>query len=236
MTRFRGVALVLGMLAYSHATPQTLSPCPEGAGACVRDVPALQTTLPDNLIIDADGMAYPAATVRELPQTTWGWENIYPQDTTSPPGPLGYPAAIAPTLACARTPDQALAWLSGAGGTKDDYLLNRALAAYDWAGQADGAVDARAQWLLAWPQGNWQQQVGYDAYNQNTAVQRYRFITQDEDVYTWVRAQRTMGCWTLRYSAPQHNTDEPAYTAPTESVQGQVEREGNLEILWESSD
>lgn len=186
---------------------------------------------------------YPYAVVRDLPeQISWGWEPVDVQDNSTLPGPQGYPAHIAELMMCARSPRQALAWISS-GGNGDEAMLNRAMAAYDWKGRSDDQVGGVAGWLANWPAGYWEQQHRYSDYEQGKPVARFRFVGEQGRVYSWVRVRRNMGCWLVSVSQPQVHAEDVVEHAQPRSIPEQIqdnpdvqqESEG-LYILWEAQD
>lgn len=194
--------------------------------------------LSGELIVDSHGSVYMPATVRDLPpELLWGWEGIDIRDNNTLPGPGGYPMEIAGKMMCPRSPEQALAWISSAGGTQDESLINRALSAYDWRNGKDSEVENIVDLVIQWPTGVWEQQYHYPEYNSPRPVGRYRYISDTDHVYVWVRAVKVLGCWAVSLSPPQDpvepetegGRDWNEYDLPE-----QTQQDGNLYILWEA--
>lgn len=241
--------LLLGTLGVPSLFAQEAE-CPLGASACVKDIdpsgeyPSYPNSGSSNLIIEEEGSVYPTAVVRDIPeQSTWGWEPVDVMDDSPLPGPQGYPAGLAQRMICARSPNQALAWIS-TGGLGDEGLLNRAMGAYDWKGRKSGQVEGTLNWLANWPRGYWEQQVEYRIYDNSRAIPRYRFVSETGQPYAWVRLSKNQGCWFVRQSAPKvYAEDMPTPTSPIHPQPGasvrdisdeNLEQQGQLQILWEA--
>lgn len=230
--------MILGGAA-SLAAAQSMAPCDPQQGACVRELPSEQTP---TVVQESWAQEMPAdpgsgAWVRELPEdyvpapppVEWGW--------TALEIPYDMPPSDPVAGMCARTPEQALSWMMGPAYSQDETILNRAVTAYDWRGKTATTAEPIITWMANWPAGGWEQQTAWEAEGERY-VQRYRYVTGEGQIQTWVRAFKTHGCWFLRPSPPK----EPEPIAPYENApastpqapQEAVQESGNLQILWEA--
>lgn len=226
------VALGLALAASLAGAQQK---CDPALGACVRELP------PEGVVQESWSQEMPqtipeGAWVRELPEdyvpppppVEWGW--------TALDIPMDGPATDPVRGQCARSPEQALAWIMGPAHSQNEAVVNRALSAYDWRGHTSKSSEGLITWIAAWPAGNWEQQTGWSQEGERQ-VRRYRYVTGEGAIQTWVRATKTQGCWLLKPAPPREQAPNPEPNIePTLEGQNEQRPEDppNLEILWEA--
>lgn len=153
--------------------------CDLSLGACVRDMDdsPFWETIPKDKYID------------------WGWEVVEFNEDVLVEGEV--------KNICPKTVGQALLWLSNSAIEKDEASVNKAMGVYDWGKIKSSDYDSLFEVILDWPEGVWEQQVGIDQDEEVLKTNRYRYITDGNEVVTWVRVNLTNGCYLLSNSPPK---------------------------------